>query len=126
MDTDCFLSQYACTNNQANVNTCQFIASSTSMAVITCESGTSAGFTYLQAPITISNTVTDFTLYAPLVQINWQSTDLSSSSPATTSSSGSSPATTTPSNFTPTGSAGQSTSSGTTSMVTNSGISTGA
>ncbi|KAE9369984.1 hypothetical protein N431DRAFT_345662 [Stipitochalara longipes BDJ] len=92
----CCPSQYACTNNQPNVNTCQFVVSSTSVPVMTCHSGTTTDFSYLQVPFTVSNTAEPtFTLYAPLIQINWQSSDLlpssSLSSVITPSSAGQSP-----------------------------------
>jgi hypothetical protein len=120
-----FLSQYSCTNNQVNVNTCVFAASSTSVAIMTCEAGKTSGFTYFQVPFTVSNTAEPvFTLFAPLIQINWQSTDILSAS-ASKSSSGSATITNA-SNFSPTGSAGQSTSSNTTLDGTKAGLASGA
>ena len=96
------------------------------MAVVTCESGKSAGFTNLQVPMTISNTATDaFTLFDPLIQINWQSTDLLSTSARTTTSTGS-PTTTTTSAFIPTESADLSSTSNSSSSATTSELSTGA
>jgi hypothetical protein len=61
---------------------------------MTCESGTTSDFSYLQIPLTISNTADpSFTVFAPLIQINWQSSDLSSSASSTTNIASSSTAT---------------------------------
>jgi hypothetical protein len=91
-----------------------------------CEAGKPSGFTYIQVPFTVSNTADPaFTLFAQLFQINSQSTDILSPS-ATKSSSSDSPTTTTPSNVSPTGSAGQPSSSNTTLGATKEGLTTGA
>lgn len=72
-----------------DAQTCIWVATSTTISVVTCESGTSGNLEYLTVPTTISNAldvvaVSEYTLFAPLIQMNWLSTDLPSSSPTST------------------------------------------
>ncbi|KAE9372012.1 hypothetical protein N431DRAFT_407864 [Stipitochalara longipes BDJ] len=81
---------YSCANGFAQ--TCVQTATSTSFQAVTCESGTSGGFTYLTVPATISSVaIPSYTLFAPLIQINWQATDRPSSSSTSSPASNTSP-----------------------------------
>ncbi len=68
-------SGYPCTN--LNGQTCVSTASSTNFPVMTCQSGTSGGLSYLVLPTTISSTsVSFYSLFAPMIQMNWKACDL--------------------------------------------------
>ncbi|KUJ10486.1 uncharacterized protein LY89DRAFT_627027 [Mollisia scopiformis] len=98
----CCPSGYTCANGYAQ--TCLTTASQTSFQVVSCQSGSTGLFTYLTLPQTLTSTVgssasvflqDQYVLSAPLIQINWQSSDrissttsgFGSSSPTSTSSS---------------------------------------
>jgi hypothetical protein len=77
--------------------TCAQLATSTNFQALTCQSGTIGGFTHLSVPMTVTAAMTgaataisQYTLYAPLIQLNRQSTDLPSAIAAPTSTSTSS------------------------------------
>ena len=70
------------------MQTCIWVATSTTISVVTCQSGTSGNLEYVTVPTTTSNVaVSEYTLFAPLIQMNWQSTDRPSSSPTSTPTS---------------------------------------
>jgi LPXTG-motif cell wall-anchored protein len=92
-------SGFKCLNNGI-AQTCVLYASSTSFPIVTCQSGTSAAFSYYTLPTTVSATVTSaskvsvtaatitaFNMYAPMIQINWQSSDLPTTSTSTSGTS---------------------------------------
>lgn len=71
--------------------TCVAQLTSATVATVTCESGTSAHFSHLTIPFAVELTdtasiISTFVMYAPLFQLNYQSSDLPPS-PTTTSSS---------------------------------------
>ncbi|KAF5248376.1 hypothetical protein FAUST_312 [Fusarium austroamericanum] len=94
------------TSGVDNAQTCFSIATTGSFAAVQCSSGKSNGFGYLDIPNTVAETnsgseeavtVSSFTVYAPLFQLHFQSSDLPSTKTGsitidsiTTSSSGSS------------------------------------
>ncbi|ETS73828.1 hypothetical protein PFICI_14774 [Pestalotiopsis fici W106-1] len=73
--------------NRDTGQTCISVGSTGSFAAVQCSSGQSEGFTYLDLPATVTETVSSsesaliletFTLSAPLFQLNFQSSDLPS------------------------------------------------
>ncbi|KAK3392721.1 hypothetical protein B0H63DRAFT_461 [Podospora didyma] len=83
----CCPSGYGCAN--ANGQTCIMVATSTTVPMVTCDSGTKSGDVASQTVPDIKASITAFSLFAPMFQINWQSSDLpetatASSQPETT------------------------------------------
>ena len=96
------ISGYTCTNG--GHQTCELQATAPdTWPVVTCESGTSGGYTINSLPITATETYTTssdtltatdtatvtietYFLYAPMVQINWKSSDLVASTSSKTPS----------------------------------------
>ncbi|PMD22647.1 hypothetical protein NA56DRAFT_93305 [Hyaloscypha hepaticicola] len=82
----CCPTSFSCSNFDAQ--TCIWVATSTTISVVTCQSGTSGNLEYVTVPATTSNVaVSEYILFAPLIQMNWQSTDRPSSSPTSTPTS---------------------------------------
>ncbi|KAK1752714.1 proline-rich receptor-like protein kinase PERK2 [Echria macrotheca] len=77
----CCPSGYACAN--INGQTCTMIATSTTVPTVTCDGSKSGDFGFQTVPDAKAS-ITAFSLFAPMIQINWQSSDL----PATTSKPG--------------------------------------
>ncbi len=73
------------------------VASSATFPVVSCQSGTSGAFNFLTIPTVVSTaSISSFRLYAPLIQINWQASDLPSTTSTVTTTSTSSASSTTP------------------------------
>lgn len=73
--------------------TCVAVLTSTMVPTVTCESGTSADFSYMTIPYAVMLTdtasiISTFRVYAPLLQLNYQSSDLpaSATGPSSTDS----------------------------------------
>lgn len=84
---------FSCFNG---VQTCISLLTSATVATVTCESGTSAHFSHLTVPFAVELTdsasiISTFSVWAPMVQLKYQSSDLppSSITPSPTTTSGS-------------------------------------
>lgn len=73
-------SGYGCAN--INGQTCTMIATSTTVPTVTCDGTKSGDFAFQTVPDAEAS-ITAFSLFAPMIQINWQSSD----QPATTTRS---------------------------------------
>ncbi|KAK4182863.1 hypothetical protein QBC35DRAFT_140095 [Podospora australis] len=79
----CCPSGYGCAN--INGQTCTIVATSTTIPTVTCDGSKSGGLTFMTIP---DDSVTAFSMFAPMIQINWQSSDRpKSSSPTATRTS---------------------------------------
>ncbi|KAI0145425.1 hypothetical protein GGR57DRAFT_298026 [Xylariaceae sp. FL1272] len=97
----CCPTGFRCQYDGDGAQTCVSVATTNSFAAVTCSSGSSQDFNYYDVPATATITqseetattvISRVTIYAPLFQLNFQQTDLpsSSSSPTKTTSSTSS------------------------------------
>ncbi|KAF2866495.1 hypothetical protein BDV95DRAFT_598756 [Massariosphaeria phaeospora] len=75
----CCPTGYSCaTHTQFGWQTCHHIATSTKIAAVSCEEGAKDGIGALDVPfVAASTTITKMDLWAPMIQINWQTTDRS-------------------------------------------------
>ncbi|KAI1260706.1 hypothetical protein F5Y18DRAFT_432067 [Xylariaceae sp. FL1019] len=98
----CCPTGFRCKYDGDGAQTCMSIATTDSFAAVTCSSGSSQDFNYYNVPATATITqseetstavISRITVYAPLFQLNFQETDLPSSSSTNTASSTSSRAT---------------------------------
>ncbi|OCK98065.1 uncharacterized protein K441DRAFT_703601 [Cenococcum geophilum 1.58] len=115
----CCPTGYSCSNNpQYSWQTCVSIATSATYSAVTCESGTSGGFAFWTIPFTTVSAVTisEVSLYAPMIQINWKASDRPVKTVTVGSTSASTSAT----------SAAASTSAAATAGGSSSGLTTGA
>lgn len=74
----CCPTGYSCSDiQQYSWQTCVSIATSATYSAVTCESGTSGGFAFWTIPFTTVSavTVSEVSLYAPMIQINWKASD---------------------------------------------------
>ncbi|KAK0630349.1 UV radiation resistance protein and autophagy-related subunit 14-domain-containing protein [Bombardia bombarda] len=68
----CCPSGYGCAN--INGQTCTMVATSTTVPLVTCDGTKSGDFGFQTVPDAKAS-ITAFSLFAPMIQINWQSTD---------------------------------------------------
>ncbi|KAI1484186.1 hypothetical protein F4774DRAFT_416169 [Daldinia eschscholtzii] len=78
----CCPSGYGCSRHAAG-QTCITTLTSTTVPTVTCESGTSAHFEYVSIPYAVADVstmkiISTFTVLAPLFQLNYQASDLPS------------------------------------------------
>lgn len=84
-------SGFTCSVDTAWAQTCQKGAGNlATFPVVTCQSGSSDGLTEMTIPTTVSlsqsaYTITTYEIYAPMIEIRWQSSDLSLNSTSTSS-----------------------------------------
>lgn len=71
-------SGYGCANIDGQ--TCTMIATSTAVPTVTCDGSRSGDFAFLTVPDEEAS-ITAFSLFAPMIQINWQSSDRPESEP---------------------------------------------
>ncbi|KAK3382143.1 hypothetical protein B0T24DRAFT_517498 [Lasiosphaeria ovina] len=76
----CCPSGYGCAN--INGQTCTVVATSTMVQTVTCE-GTEMGDFAVQTVPDPAASITAFSLFAPMIQINWQSSDTTTETSAT-------------------------------------------
>ncbi|KAK0732453.1 hypothetical protein B0T21DRAFT_290944 [Apiosordaria backusii] len=94
----CCPSGYGCAN--INGQTCTLVVRSSTIPTVTCDGATSGNFGFQTVPDREAS-ITAFSLFAPMIQINWQSSDRPAAA-TTSSSTGTGP--TTPSTRTTTSS----------------------
>ncbi|KAK4143981.1 uncharacterized protein C8A04DRAFT_28325 [Dichotomopilus funicola] len=78
----CCPSGYGCANN--NGQTCTMMATSTAVPTVTCDGDTTGGLGTMTVPNKEAS-ITTFSVYAPMIQINWQSSDRSHSTSSSSS-----------------------------------------
>lgn len=80
-----FSSGYGCAN--INGQTCTLVATSTTIPTVTCDGSKSGDFAFMTVPDAKAS-VTAFSLFAPMFQINWQSSDRPATASRTTAGPG--------------------------------------
>ncbi|KAE9367963.1 hypothetical protein N431DRAFT_471345 [Stipitochalara longipes BDJ] len=98
----CCPSGYACTTQASGTGTCALVATSTGIAVSTCSAGKAEPVSTVAIPLTVTSKLeaSSFTVYAPLIQLVYQKSDVAApsiSSSGTNSTKSKATATTSPS-----------------------------
>ncbi|KAK0732005.1 hypothetical protein B0H67DRAFT_474827 [Lasiosphaeris hirsuta] len=96
----CCPSGYGCGN--INGQTCTMIATSTTVPTVTCDGTKSGDFAFQTVPDAEAS-ITAFSLFAPMIQINWQSSDRAQADSTTTEAGAAAGSTATATNPTRTG-----------------------